>query len=99
MAVTFLLVLPFVQVIVRFLGVGVATGEGDAVGVGVGVTTTDSGAFCVSLAEIVGDEYVKPFAERLSHPADSLTVCVATCIEPSSATMEILPCIGLSVNP
>ena len=44
------------------------------VGVGVGAITTGSGSFWVSLAEIVGDEYVKPFAERLSQPPCSLTV-------------------------
>jgi len=72
------MLLPLMQVIVRFLGVGVAvaTGEGEAVGVGVGVgvTTTGSGAFWVSFAEIVGEEYVKPLAERLSQPLTSLTV-------------------------
>ena len=54
------MLLPLMQVTVRFfaagVGVAVATGEGDAVGVGVGATTTGSGAFWVSFAEIVGDE-------------------------------------------
>jgi hypothetical protein len=45
-------------------------GDGD----GAGAT---SGAFCESFTRIVGDEYVNPFAERLSQPSLSLTVWVA----------------------
>ena len=47
-------------------------GVGVGVGLAAGATTTGSGAFCVSFAEMVGDEYVKPFAERLNQPFDSL---------------------------
>ena len=57
-AVTFLMVFPFLQVIVIFLTAGfiVTTGDGVGVGVAEGATTTGSGAFWVSFAEIVGDE-------------------------------------------
>ena len=72
---TFVLV-TFRQVIVEtFLAVAaLAVGVGVGVGLAAGATTTGSGAFCVSFAEMVGDEYVKPFAERLNQPFDSLMV-------------------------
>jgi hypothetical protein len=54
------------------VGFGVGVSVAIALGVGVGV-----GATWLSFTEIVGDEYVKPLAERLNQPSLSLIVCVA----------------------
>jgi hypothetical protein len=68
-----LLVLPFLQVIVFFaaiifLGSASAWVVAAADGVGVGVAIGVDSATCVNLTLSVGEEKVKPFAEKFSHP-------------------------------
>jgi hypothetical protein len=82
-------VLPLTQVIVTdFLATGATEGAADGVGVGVGVgaVTTFS---CVNFTLIVGEEKVKPLAERYNQPFFSLTIVVATFFSPSEDVIEI----------
>lgn len=80
---TFLLVLPLMQVIVTAFTTGLA----EALGVGEGVTTTS--ASCVNFIRTVGDEKVKFLADSVSQPFFSFNTVVETCAVPSADRTEI----------
>ena len=95
---TFLIVLPFTQVIVvDFFEIGLVAADGVGVGVGVGVASI---AFSwVSFTLIVGDENVKFLAESESQPSFSRTKVVAICAVPSEEITEIVAEMGADENP
>jgi hypothetical protein len=79
-AVTVFVILPLAQKIVVLFFLFTF----GAVGVGVGA------ASCERLTRINGEEYVKPLAERVSHPFFSRTKVVATLLSPSGLMIEIV---------
>jgi len=98
MALTFLIVLPFTQVIDVFLaatGAAVALDDGEGVGVGDAVATAAS---WVSFTRTVGEEKVKPYAPSFSQPFFSLITVVAVFASPFSEVIETVALIGAELN-
>jgi phage-related baseplate assembly protein len=80
-------VFPFVQVIVVFLTLTFAG------------TTGAAAASWLSFTRIVGDEKVKPLADKVNQPSFSRIRVVATLFSPSALTIETTAWIGAFENP
>jgi hypothetical protein len=93
-AVTFLVVLPFVQVMVVFF----TAAAGDAVALGVGVATGFAASW-VNFTFKVGAEKVKLFADKYIQPFRSPKRVVAIWLVPSAETIEMVAETGAFVNP